>query len=174
MDTYTIDDKTMANHQKRINYEFTSYQGLISDETVSDAINYLRHKRFGCLNRYFHSLVGKTKDKEKELKKFIDLCEKYNDPSGEKCVSLFMYPGKVFKTEWFHNTIEVPFEDTSIIIPANYDDYLTEVYGDWRTPPPAAQRNPKHEDIRYYVNMKEGLSMEQVKARIVSGEKIVD
>ncbi len=36
--------------------------------------------------------------------------------------------------------LEVSFEDRRYIVPKGYDEYLTIVYGDWRTPPPEGQR----------------------------------
>lgn len=36
--------------------------------------------------------------------------------------------------EWFDDTIELPFEDTTISCPMMYDEILTRTYGDWRTP----------------------------------------
>lgn len=37
----------------------------------------------------------------------------------------------------FHNIIEVPFENMIIPIPANYDEILKHMYGDYMTFPPA-------------------------------------
>ena len=85
-------------------------------------------------------------------------------PSGIKAV---------FRTEWFENLIAVPFEDTEIVIPAKYDEYLTSLYGDWRTPPPAKQQNATHGNVRYYMNLREGLTLEQTKERIAKGEHLV-
>lgn len=36
--------------------------------------------------------------------------------------------------------LEVAFEDRRYFVPKGYDEYLTIVYGDWRTPPPEEQR----------------------------------
>lgn len=36
--------------------------------------------------------------------------------------------------EWFDKAIEVPFEDTTISCPVEFDAILTKTYGDWRTP----------------------------------------
>lgn len=36
--------------------------------------------------------------------------------------------------------IEVPFENRRYFIPKGYDEYLTIIYGDWRTPPPKSDR----------------------------------
>ena len=43
-------------------------------------------------------------------------------------------PTLMWNTEWFDNTVEMPFEDTTIICPAQYERILEKSYGDWRTP----------------------------------------
>ena len=53
----------------------------------------------------------------------------------------------VFREAWlewadFDKLIEVPFEDTVIMIPAAYDKILTSIYGDYMTPPPPEKRKP--------------------------------
>lgn len=40
----------------------------------------------------------------------------------------------VFDSSWFNETILLPFEDTVLPFPSKYDEILTSVYGDWRTP----------------------------------------
>lgn len=39
---------------------------------------------------------------------------------------------------------EMKFEDTVIKVPANVDEYLTRIYGDYMTPPPKEQQLPDH------------------------------
>lgn len=48
-------------------------------------------------------------------------------------------PDKVLKREWF-NPVECSFEGHTFFIPEHYDEYLTALYGDWQTPPPADDR----------------------------------
>ena len=38
----------------------------------------------------------------------------------------------------------VPFEDTMLPVPERYHDYLTQLFGDYMTPPPADQQVGLH------------------------------
>jgi len=40
----------------------------------------------------------------------------------------------VFENDWFKETILLPFEDRELPCPRKYDELLTSIYGDWRTP----------------------------------------
>ncbi len=40
----------------------------------------------------------------------------------------------IYKREWFEKVIFLPFEDTTLACPEQYDKILTRQYGDWRTP----------------------------------------
>ena len=62
----------------------------------------------------------------------------------------FLKKWKIEK-KWFENTIELPFEDTIIICPAGYDEFLTYIYGDYMTPPPLEKRNQRH--ILFYCDL---------------------
>lgn len=48
------------------------------------------------------------------------------------------------KKTWFDETVRLPFEDTTIPVPAGYDALLREVYGDYMQLPPEDQRVPYH------------------------------
>lgn len=76
-----------------------------------------------------------------------------------------------YDKKWFAETIEVGFEDFVVRIPADYDNILTSYFGDWRTPPPEECRSSAHEF--YYLNLKQGLAVEEMKLRIRAGEKVV-
>lgn len=77
----------------------------------------------------------------------------------------------LFKAEWFEKTIRVPFEDFDIPIPADYQEYLTTAYGDYMTPPPVEKQITHHS--HYYLNLQEGLSLEEAQERVKIGEKLV-
>ena len=40
----------------------------------------------------------------------------------------------MWNTEWFDQTIYLPFENTVIPCPREYEKVLEKQYGDWRTP----------------------------------------
>ncbi len=51
-----------------------------------------------------------------------------------------------FPTNWFNEFEKMSFEGECFMVPKKYDEYLTKLYGDWKTPPPDVARNG-HGDI---------------------------
>lgn len=43
-------------------------------------------------------------------------------------------PNLMWNSEWFDRRVELPFENTRIACPADYEKVLEKQYGDWRTP----------------------------------------
>lgn len=56
---------------------------------------------------------------------------------------------EVFNYDIFEKLIDVDFEGHKYLATARYDEYLTQVYGDYMTPPPEDKRHPNH-DGNYY------------------------
>ena len=54
-----------------------------------------------------------------------------------------------YRSEWFSETVEVPFEDILCPVPKDYDDILKNFYGDYMTPPPENKR-VRHNPEAYY------------------------
>ena len=98
---------------------------------------------------------------------------KLNTPGGHRFVSFasFIYGLETYDKEWFAKYIEMPFADFSIRVPVGYDAYLKSVYGDYMKLPPIEKRNPAHGC--YYINLSEGLSIDEVRKRISKGERKV-
>lgn len=66
----------------------------------------------------------------------------------------------------FQESLDVPFEGGSIKIPSKYDEYLSQLYGDWRELPPEDKRISNH-DI-YYINFNSRLEKKQITRDIES------
>ena len=49
-----------------------------------------------------------------------------------------------FKTKYFHKFVLMDFETLKIRVPADYDLYLTQHYGNWKELPPIEKRNSGH------------------------------
>jgi lipopolysaccharide cholinephosphotransferase len=98
-----------------------------------------------------------------------------NGLNGPKSVSYtsskYGFEKEIFKSEWFKEYILFPFADTEIRVPVGYDEMLRFEYGDYMQLPPMDKRIPDHE--RYYVNLKEGLTKDEVIKRIKAGENCV-
>lgn len=46
----------------------------------------------------------------------------------------------IFSSEWFKTSVDLPFEDTTMSCPIEYDKYLTKQFGDYMTLPPETDR----------------------------------
>ena len=69
--------------------------------------------------------------------------------------------GKILKSEWFDDTIDHAFEDTTIKIPKDYDGYLSLIYGNYMQLPPLEKRNSGHET--FYIDLEKGKSLSEVR-----------
>lgn len=52
---------------------------------------------------------------------------------------------------WCEKVIDVPFEDTQLMVPAGYHEILTMLYGDYMKLPPEEKRVPEHSTIEIEV-----------------------
>lgn len=73
---------------------------------------------------------------------------------------------ELFKQEWFRGQIRVPFENIEINLMSGYKEYLTQMFGDYMTPPPLEQQVSHH--FHYFVDLERGLSIKEVKKIIKS------
>lgn len=76
----------------------------------------------GCLRRFFKYQV-----------------EKYNKMESD--YRMFFAGRYRFKTSFYHKSVfgkplRVPFEDTYLPVPEKYNEWLTQIFGDYMTPPP--------------------------------------
>lgn len=97
-----------------------------------------------------------------------------NISNGDYCMyyrSMDRFENSLFKADWFKTSIRVPFEDFEISIPEGYHEYLSLCYGDYMTPPSIEKQVSHHS--HYYLNLKENLSLEEVRDRIKENEFIV-
>ena len=79
-------------------------------------------------------------------------CKKYNDDSSK--VGLLynrnLLKNYQFKKEYMNDITELLFENIYVPVPKKYDELLSEVYGDYMTPPPTEQRGKWHADQIIY------------------------
>ena len=83
----------------------------------------------------------------------------------DKAKNVQVYTGsyhhkEIFPKEWLGKGKEFPFEDTTVLLPEEYDKYLRHFFNDYMQMPPVEQRVEKH--LRYYLNMKKRESKEEI------------
>ncbi len=137
-------------------YVSTLYKYSFGD-LITSLFNLSKSELINIFESFFVSAFRKRR-----LKAFNDFLEIYKNGTGDKCVCITQWAGKVFKREWFEDTIEVPFEGMDIVIPSDYDDYLKLLYGDYMTLPPIENRVSQH--FLYYVNLKERIKIEDIRS----------
>lgn len=144
--------------------------GVLADYQIRDYLSALRHGALDTLmDRMHHKRVlNAIRDGLLQSTRCIS-----NSQSGNYMATLYGTENvpDFFKREWFGESLSVPFEDFNVNVPTGYHEVLTSLYGDYMTPPPAAERESTHE--KYYLNLNEHLSIEEIKKRIHKGERLV-
>lgn len=172
LDYFSGTKESVAAEQNRYYRLFSKYQKSIRHISCQDLGNMIFHGQVSALYKsikpYFYHPFRNTL-----YRMLMGEIESARKRKGEWCVCTPQWPGRIFKTVWFDNAIEIPFENTSIKVPSNYEEYLTLLYGDYLTPPPPEERISAHDDCRCYLNLKESLTYGEIQKRIRQGERIV-
>ena len=72
---------------------------------------------------------------------------KYNHQKTDMFVSFgarFRYKHSFFRKDLFSNPIYLPFDNIQLPVPEKYDELLSQLYGDYMTPPPKEQQIGSH------------------------------
>lgn len=150
------------------------YQRSAFDLCFRDILRYIAK---GHLNTVARVLANKIVYRHK-YSEYVKLLE--NDENmlrgieGENVLNYFTFyklEREIFPKEWFSSAIEVPFENVKMKIPVGYHEYLTKLFGDYMTPPPVNQQVSHHS--HYYCNLKEHISMKEIRHRLANGERFV-
>ena len=109
------------------------------------------------LNRYFKKKILKFDNA------LVERCDgdafvNFYGPYGEK---------EYYKREWFDSYVLCDFCDLKVKLPVNYDEYLTQMYGNYMQPPSVENRVCEHN--HYYVNLKRNLTIVEAQKRINGG-----
>ena len=162
LDEFDEADEVITARQYRSHYYFDKYLNAVSHYTFADMI---RSLFAGDVHRLGVQVLSKwrSRNPRKYLQAFRQFEEtyKHNGP-GPKCVCVTQWEGRIFQSEWFHDVIEVPFEDTTLIIPRAYDAYLRKLYGDYMQLPPEEKRiSHPH----YFFDIDHRLTLEELRSR---------
>lgn len=140
LDEFDEADEVITACQYRSHYYFDKYLNAVSRYSCKDMLQALCK---ADVHRLGVQVLSKWRSRcpQKYLQAFRQFEEtyKHNGP-GPKCVCVTQWEGRIFQSEWFHDVIEVPFEDTTLIIPRAYDAYLRKLYGDYMQLPPEEKR----------------------------------
>ena len=162
LDEFDEADEVITARQYRSHYYFDKYLNAVSHYSCKDMLQALCR---ADVHRLGVQVLSKwrSRNPRKYLQAFRQFEEtyKHNGP-GPKCVCVTQWEGRIFQSEWFHDVIEVPFEDTTLIIPRAYDAYLRKLYGDYMQLPPEEKRiSHPH----YFFDIDHRLTLEELRSR---------
>lgn len=166
-DTNTIMDEQLAIKptKKGVFLDIFPLDVLPEDENtcakVLERSRFLTKLHIGTLNQFNGGLRNIVKNtiyhlvsNKYVIKKMIQNTHTGYDNPSNRVAPLMFYPYNlpiqklVMNKDWFV-PIKVPFENVSLIIPEGYHHILTNIYGDYMTPPPI-DRQVGHHMVGYY------------------------
>lgn len=157
VDYFDLDDKTIKKIQIKSRRLFRRYQMTLRPfDFVEDMTHFNPLRLKIVLQRCLCKNI-----QQKYLDKYKKFEKSYTCYNGNKCMSMSISKGKILKSEWFDDTIDHAFEDTTIKIPKDYDGYLSLIYGNYMQLPPLEKRNSGHET--FYIDLEKGKSLSEVR-----------
>ena len=132
--------------QKKLIRKAAFYQHLLRNYYNYSADNL----RYSLIKKTIFPFITHIVSYEKIYRRYVKVCSRYNNTDSKEYVNLCAL-SLLGKTELneddFLKGIEVPFENTTVRIPYNYDAILTNQYGDYKVFPPVKDRGLWHDDI---------------------------
>ena len=168
LDRFGLDDISLTELQKTSMRKFNKYMfSIAKDYNYKDLIKAIYKLEYYTFKQILKSYYNRIKSKE-YYNNFIEFENSYKGQTGDKIVCVTQWAGHIFKSDWFDKTIDVPFEDTTVTIPQDYDSYLKNLYGDYMTPPSKAKQVSQH--YHYFVDLERRLTIKGIK-RIIKTNK---
>jgi lipopolysaccharide cholinephosphotransferase len=139
-----------------------------------DIFKYLFHSHYYTALKGIRCKLGIKHKRNRLVSLLENIEENLRSIKGNKILNYYTFyktEKEIFNKDWFANTIEVPFENITINLPVGYHEYLTKLFGDYMSLPPKEKQISHHS--HYYCNLKERLTLKEVKTRVNNGERYV-
>lgn len=175
LDSSNDDPHVILCSKKRIQQAWKEYFNYDWQYSFSDIIDSGFSVSF-IIKALKTNIKSNSKAKHKALVTALRIESEISKPGFEEynsCYSAFGFYDErdIFDTNWFKGYTEMVFEGIMIKVPFGYHALLTQIYGDYMTPPPVDKRIPRHKP--YYINLNERLTLEEIAQRVKAGETIV-
>ena len=163
------DVKMLKKYMSRYRHAMRKYRYSIYEYTFRDWLELIRG---GHISSAFR-LLGRKSSKDARHQAYEEFVAstrpvEYN-PQGKYMMCPMGSYGmrEHFDADIFSGTLSMTFESLTVNIPAGYDRYLRQLYGDYMKLPPPSQRVSHHE--HWYCNFSKHLTLPEVRERIAAG-----
>ena len=159
LDEFDEPDDVITARQYRSHYFFDKYINALSHYPLSSWWNCIRHADVHGLGLRVLNL-WRRRNPRRYLQAFLDFEKTYVGGQGPKCVCVTQWEGRIFRSEWFSDVVELPFETTTVTVPRAYNEYLTLLYGDYmQLPPPEKRISHPH----FFTDLEHRLTLDEVR-----------
>ena len=144
----------------------------LSIPTLRTFLNLLSHFRLRSVISVVENVLFYHWREKYYLHNYINAHNRYYQHDGAFYTHAFGFGGgkkDIYKKEWFENVIKTPFNRLTVNVPAGYNEYLTQVFGDYMTPPPIEKRVDAHGESRFYINQKGRNGIKEIEKRVSNG-----
>lgn len=122
--------------------------------------------------RFFYNVMVRSKLRKHYITIIDKLNRKMLNKKGDKCICYcgsYDFHKELLPKSYIGKRITVPFEDTEIVVPEQYEKYLKHFFGEWQTPPPPEQRISHH--YLYFQDLSRRWTIDEVKKLNLPEEK---
>ena len=132
---YVPTDPVVKAKQKKLVMEaWKAFRGYTALEGKANGLRNVNPEYSNYIDIYKRYREKYTIQQIKEL--YFERCAMQEEPTELVGVTSFRVhdPVNIWKTAWFEETVELPFENTFVCAPKYFDEWLTHRYGNWRVP----------------------------------------
>ncbi len=150
------------------------YKRSFRSHSLSDWKEAILGARFHDLGAWTMDVCALRGRRDKYRREFIALDESLSGRGndGEYCTVLdtpYSMKKVTCPIQWFSDTVKMPFGDVEAPLPVGYDSILSQIYGDYMTPPPEEGRISAHH--HYFVDLQNCLTPQQVEGKLKGRQK---
>lgn len=137
-------------HQLRLNYLKLLYKLSCFDQAVNIVNRKKSFKERLAVTLGKHINFSKFLNTRKRLEKLDRALKKYSTPKSKvymNYMGAYNYRSIMNIKEIYSDGAKYRFENSTFTAPKNYHVYLTQIYGDYLTPPPKGSRNQHNSEV---------------------------
>lgn len=167
LDKVSSNVEEVVEKKRKYNELFRLFQHTYYKITMHMVLAHIHHGLFRDLFSIISFKFRSPQYIKKVREDFLRYDAEWTEDSGDYYfVHHSFYPVKkeMLKPDWFEDYKYLPFDTYKIRIMSGYHDYLKQLFGDYMTPPPTSKQISQHS--HYYLNLYEGLTLEEVKQRM--------
>lgn len=129
-----VDPEAKARQKELILEAWKAFRGYTALEGKANGLRNVNPEYEKYIDVYKRYREKYTIQQIKEL--YFERCAMQVEPTELVGATAFRVhdPKNVWKTEWFDETVELPFEQTTVSAAREYEKMLTCLYGEWRIP----------------------------------------